>query len=71
MIPVAVVRQREIATPWKPRKMMRSAPDLDNAQASVNAENNKHPTKKQIRRPMISAREPARRSVQPHVNLRS
>ena len=65
IIPTAVVRQKEIVKPWKPRKTISCMPVCERPQASVHAEYNKHPATKEILRPMISASELARRRVQP------
>lgn len=69
MMPTAVVRQREMAMPWKPRKTISDVPVCARPQPSVKQEVRKQPVRKTLRRPMMSAMEPARRREQPHVSL--
>ena len=69
MIPTAVVRQSEMEAPWKPRKMIKDVAVLDSPQPRVKHEKKAHPVKNTFFRPIMSAIEPARRSVQPHVRL--
>ena len=69
MMPTAVVRQREMAMPWKPRNTISDVPVCARPQPSVKQEHRKQPTKKTFRRPIMSAMEPARRREQPHVRL--
>lgn len=49
--------------------MMRDVPVWARPQPSVKQEQRKQPRRKSLRRPMMSAMEPARRSEQPHVRL--
>jgi hypothetical protein len=69
MIPTAVAVQNEIETPWIPRKTISWSPVWEGPHASVNIEYNKHPTRKELLRPAISASEPESRSVQPQHSL--
>lgn len=64
-----MVRHKEIDIPCSARKAMSAAPVLERAQPRVKAEYRAVPVRKVIRRPSISAMEPASRRVQPHVNL--